>query len=141
MVEWKSTVKFLFLDYYTTTYWNLQSGAGVQNQCEALYIIKTQFCISSTSQWIKKSRTSFEVLNFLCLQLVFVKIKSTRQIGIYQSKSMLISYWSSMRIKFALCFCARARTSALSVKTLSMVHHSSSKRFSMTFAYFFMSAK
>ena len=31
--------------------------------------------------------------------------------------------------------------SALSVKTLSMVHHSSSKRFSMTFAYFFMSAK
>ena len=39
MVEWKSTVKFLFLDYYTTTYWNLQSGAGVQNQREALYII------------------------------------------------------------------------------------------------------
>ena len=39
MVEWKLTVKFLFLDYYTTTYWNLQSGAGVQNQCEALYII------------------------------------------------------------------------------------------------------
>ena len=50
MVEWKSTVKFLFLDYYTTTYWNLQSGAGVQNQCEALYIIKTQFCISSIPQ-------------------------------------------------------------------------------------------
>ena len=64
-----------------------------------------------------------------------------RQIGIYQSKSMLISYWSSMRIKFALCFFARARISALSVKTLSMVHHSSSKRFSMMFAYFFMSAK
>ena len=53
MVEWKSTVKFLFLDYYTTTYWNLQSGAGVQNQCEALYIINSERnCISSKRSFV-----------------------------------------------------------------------------------------
>ena len=38
-------------------------------------------------------------------------------------------------------FCARSNISALSTNTLSIVHHSSSIRFSMTFAYFFMSAK
>jgi len=81
---------------------------------------------------------SYIILDILFFILVICEVFLSLQVILL---SLIVALGVSISIKLVLCFFTRAKNCALSSKTLSIVHQSSSKRFSMTFAYFFISSK